>query len=65
MAKETCGWVSLTPIRDDDGSVRAVLGLSRDMTARKQAEDALRKSSLSSQGPETRGTRTSGGRHRA
>ena len=35
---------SLTPIRDDDGSVRAVLGLSRDMTARKQAEDALRKS---------------------
>jgi two-component system cell cycle sensor histidine kinase/response regulator CckA len=35
---------SLTPIRDDDGSVRAVLGVSRDMTARKQAEDALRKS---------------------
>jgi PAS domain S-box-containing protein len=35
---------SLTPLRDDDGSVRAVLGLSRDMTARKQAEDALRKS---------------------
>ena len=35
---------SLTPIRDDNGSVRAVLGLSRDMTARKQAEDALRKS---------------------
>ena len=35
---------SLTPLREDDGSVRAVLGLSRDMTARKQAEDALRKS---------------------
>jgi PAS domain S-box-containing protein len=35
---------SLTPIRDDDGTVRAVLGLSRDMTARKQAEDALRQS---------------------
>ena len=35
---------SLTPIRGNDGSVRAVLGLSRDMTARKHAEDALRKS---------------------
>jgi PAS domain S-box-containing protein len=35
---------SLTPVRGADGSVRAVLGLSRDMTARRQAEDALRKS---------------------
>jgi two-component system, cell cycle sensor histidine kinase and response regulator CckA len=35
---------SLTPIRNDTGGVRAVLGVSRDMTARKQAEDALRKS---------------------
>ena len=34
---------SLAPIRDADGNVRAVLGVSRDMTARKQAEDALRK----------------------
>jgi PAS domain S-box-containing protein len=37
-------WLStwLAPIPDDTGKVTAVLGLSRDMTARKRAEDELR-----------------------
>jgi len=37
-------WLStwLAPIPDEDGNVTAVLGLSRDMTARKRAEDELR-----------------------
>jgi PAS domain-containing protein len=37
-------WLStwLAPIPDEDGKVTAVLGLSRDMTARKRAEDELR-----------------------
>jgi PAS domain S-box-containing protein len=37
-------WLStwLAPIADDSGKVTAVLGLSRDMTARKRAEDELR-----------------------
>jgi PAS domain S-box-containing protein len=37
-------WLStwLAPIPDDSGKVTAVLGLSRDMTARKRAEDELR-----------------------
>jgi len=37
-------WLStwLAPIPDDNGNVTAVLGLSRDMTARKRAEDELR-----------------------
>ena len=37
-------WLStwLAPIPDESGKVTAVLGLSRDMTARKRAEDELR-----------------------
>ena len=37
-------WLStwLAPIPDENGKVTAVLGLSRDMTARKRAEDELR-----------------------
>lgn len=39
-------WLStwLAPIPDGNGGVRAVLGVSRDMTARKRAEDELRAS---------------------
>ena len=39
-------WVhtSLVPIKDDAGHVRAVLGISRDISARKEAEEALRQS---------------------
>jgi len=39
-------WLStwLAPVPGDEGEVRAVLGLSRDMTENKQAEDALRAS---------------------
>jgi len=39
-------WVhtSLVPIMDERGEVRSVLGISRDITARKQAEEALRQS---------------------
>ena len=32
---------SLAPVLDEQGAARAVLGVSRDMTIRKQAEDAL------------------------
>lgn len=35
---------SLVPIKNAAGDVRAVLGISRDITARKRAEDALRES---------------------
>jgi PAS domain S-box-containing protein len=34
----------LAPIRDETKEVRAVMGISRDMTIRKQAEDGLRES---------------------
>jgi PAS domain S-box-containing protein len=34
----------LVPLRNPDGSVRAVLGVSRDITDRKRAEEALRES---------------------
>ena len=39
-------WVSTTkvPFRDEDGNVTGLVGISRDITGRKQAEDALRKS---------------------
>lgn len=35
---------TLIPLRDDAGQVRAVMGVSRDVTARLQAEEALRES---------------------
>ena len=35
--------VSLVPMRNDSGEVYAVLGVARDITARKQAEQALRR----------------------
>ncbi|MCX6696872.1 MAG: PAS domain S-box protein, partial [Methanoregula sp.] len=34
----------LVPVRDKDGSVQSVLGISRDITNQKQVEDALRES---------------------
>ncbi|HYF53923.1 MAG TPA: PAS domain-containing protein [Salinarimonas sp.] len=34
--------VAVTPIRGEDGSVERLLSISRDITARKQAEDALK-----------------------
>jgi diguanylate cyclase (GGDEF)-like protein/PAS domain S-box-containing protein len=34
----------LSPIRDRDGNVEAIVGVSRDITERRQAEDALRES---------------------
>jgi PAS domain S-box-containing protein len=34
---------TLTPIRNEDGTVRAVLGVSRDLTERKKMEDELRR----------------------
>jgi PAS domain S-box-containing protein len=39
-------WVqtSLNPVRDKDGNIECVLGIARDITARKAAEDALRES---------------------
>ena len=33
---------TLVPLKDEEGNVTAVLGVSRDVTERKQAEDALR-----------------------
>jgi PAS domain S-box-containing protein len=41
---------SLAPIFDDGGQVRSVLGISRDITARREAEDALRHSEAQLQG---------------
>ncbi len=41
---------SLVPILDDGGQVRSVLGISRDITARRQAEEALRHSEAQLQG---------------
>ncbi len=35
---------SLIPLRDDTGQVRAVMGVSRDVTARRQAQEALQAS---------------------
>ena len=39
-------WVSTTkvPFRDEEGNVTGLVGISRDITQRRQAEDALRKS---------------------
>jgi PAS domain S-box-containing protein len=39
-------WVSTTkiPFRDERGNITGLVGISRDITGRKQAEDALRKS---------------------
>ena len=34
----------LVPLKDKDGGVRAIMGVSRDITARKKAEEALRES---------------------
>ncbi|MBI5880466.1 MAG: PAS domain S-box protein [Chloroflexi bacterium] len=38
-------WIStwLVPLRDESGAVTAVMGISRDITARKQAEEAVRR----------------------
>ena len=35
---------TLAPIKNDDGEVEAVVGISRDITAQKKAEDALKES---------------------
>ena len=40
-ARELWTSVRLNPVRDPDGQVSAVIGVTRDITARKQAEEAL------------------------
>ena len=47
LGKRLCLHTHLTPIRDESGQVSAVLGVCRDITARRRAEEAVRASEAS------------------